>query len=209
MNEAGRTGREEAWSWNRGNRSPGCKDSNNVSDNTAYFSLQHNPTALPVTFWRQEGSGQSEVGRIDRAFGFEQRAFSAADSVCAARRADLIESLNNRTVDREARASELSPVWTGYQAILNECQDLKFLPHLASKALVDCVLRPLEQLRVPRGAVVQRIGRYSADHIIGPETVGQVRRQTLPLRVCTVVGSVGRNKDALYRAGESVVAAQM
>ena len=94
---------------------------------------------------------------------------------CAARRADSIESLNNRTVDRETGASELSPVWTGNQTILDECQDLKFLPHLASKALVDCVLRQLEQLRIPRGAVIQRIRRYSADYVIGPETVGQVR----------------------------------
>jgi hypothetical protein len=67
----------------------------------------------------------------------------------------------------------------------------------------------IEQLRIPGGAVVQRIRWYSADYIIGPEAIRQVRRQALPLRVCAVVGSVGGYKDALDRAGKSVVATQV
>ena len=124
-------------------------------------------------------------------------------------RAESIESKNDRAIDREAGASERAPVRTGNQAILNECQDLKFLPHLAPIAFVDCVLGPLEQLRIPSRAVVQSNCRYSADYVVGPEAVGQVRRQTLPLRVCAVVCAIGGNEDALNRAGEGVVAAQV
>ena len=48
----------------------------------------------------------------------------------------LIEPLDNRTIDGEARASELSAAGARNQAILDECQDLEFFTHLTSVALL-------------------------------------------------------------------------
>ena len=56
----------------------------------------------------------------------------------------LIEPLNNRTINRETGASELTAAWAGNQAILDERQDLEFFSHLASKALADGVWCPFE-----------------------------------------------------------------
>src|SRR6516165_597276 len=82
-----------------------------------------------------------------------------------------IKPLNNCTIDGEARASELSTARPRNQTILHEGQDLKFFAHLTSITLIDRVLRPLEQLGIPGWTVIQGICWYSADNIIGPETI--------------------------------------
>src|SRR5690349_15487022 len=120
-----------------------------------------------------------------------------------------IEALNNGAVDGEARAPEFPAVRAGDEAVLDEGEDLELLAHLASVAFADCVCRPFEQLGIPRRAVVQSIRWNASDDIIRPEAIGQIRRETLPLRIGAILRSVGRDKDTLDGAAEGVVTAQV
>ena len=121
----------------------------------------------------------------------------------------LVEPLNDCAVNGEAGTSEWTAVRTRDQAIVYEGKDLEFFTNLTSVALADRILRPLKQLGVPRRAVIQRIRRYSADHIVRTEAICQVRGQALPLWIRTVVGAIGGDEDALNRTGESIVTTQV
>jgi hypothetical protein len=80
---------------------------------------------------------------------------------------------------------------------LYEGEDLEFFTHLASVALIDRILCPFEQLGIPGGAVIQRIGRYSTHDVIGSKTIRQIGGQTLPLWIRAVVSPVGTPPAAI------------
>jgi hypothetical protein len=87
---------------------------------------------------------------------------------------------------------------------------LKFFTNLSAEALVDCVTGPLEQLGVPCWAVIESDRRNSAENVVWSKGISQICRQTLPQWVIAAsrLRPVGRDKDALDRAGEAVVVAQ-
>src|SRR5260370_35680261 len=94
-----------------------------------------------------------------------------------------VESLNDRTIDREPGAPEWFASWAGDQAVLHEGKDLKLFAHLTAEAILDCVFGPFKQLSVPGWAVIQRDGRDSSKDIVRTMTIRQIRRQTLSLRI--------------------------
>jgi hypothetical protein len=52
----------------------------------------------------------------------------------------LVEALSDRTVDREAAASERLAAGTGDQSVLYEGKELKFLPHLPAESLINGIV---------------------------------------------------------------------
>src|SRR5580700_8392589 len=127
-----------------------------------------------------------------------------------ARERSSIETLNNRTIDGEPRATERRSARTGDQTVLHEREDLEFLAQLPTIALLDRLSRPCVQLSVPCRAVIESDRRDAAENIVWPMPIGQIRRQTLPQRVVAGSGfrSVGRDKDAFDRTCEGIVVAQ-
>src|SRR5882762_5468096 len=89
---------------------------------------------------------------------------------------ELVETLHNRTVDGESRAPKLGAARAREQPILHEVENLEFFAYLAPKALVDSALGPLKKLRIPAWAIVQSNGWNSAQHVVGPESIGHIRR---------------------------------
>jgi len=55
-----------------------------------------------------------------------------------------VESLNDRTIDREPGAPEWFASRAGDQAVLHEGKNLKFFAHLTPKTLVDGIRSPLK-----------------------------------------------------------------
>ena len=127
-----------------------------------------------------------------RAKPREVRPLGTGDCTAGALRG-LIEPLHNRTVDGEAGGRERSTARSRKQTILDKCQDLEFLTQLPSIAIVDRILRPLEQLGVPCRAVIQRVRRDSTDDVIGPVSIRQIRGQSLPLLICEALRPFGGN----------------
>src|SRR5260370_37258498 len=91
-----------------------------------------------------------------------------------------IQALNDRAVDGEASTLKFSTIWPSDQTVFHEGENLELFTHLSAQPLVDRVLGPFEQLRIPVRSLIERDGRNSPYHIIRSESIGQICRQTLP-----------------------------
>jgi hypothetical protein len=85
-----------------------------------------------------------------------------------------VEADYDWAVNRKTEAPKLFAARASEQAILDERQNLELFPQLATEPLIDCLLRPLKQIGVPDGAVIERDGRNSTKDVIRPEAVCQV-----------------------------------
>src|SRR5882724_2287922 len=120
-----------------------------------------------------------------------------------------VESLGNRAIDGEAGASKCLSTGAGDQAVLHEGKNLKLFAHLTAETVINGVLGPFKQLRVPSRTVIERDCRDSPKHIVRSGTVVQIRRQSLPLWIVAAFGPVCPNENPLDRTGEAVIASEL
>src|ERR1700745_1915751 len=120
-----------------------------------------------------------------------------------------IKALDDWAVDREAGTPEGFTIWPCDQTVLYEGENLELLPQLSAEPLVDRVLGPFEQLRIPVGTVSKIEGGNSPHHIIRSESIGQICGQTLPQWIVAAsrFRSIGADEDTFDRTGEAVVVA--
>src|ERR1700756_3787080 len=90
------------------------------------------------------------------------------------RLSQLVETFNDRAIDREARASERRAARGSDEPVLHEGQNLKLFAQLAPIPLVDGSVCPLIQLSVPCWTVIERNRRNSAKYVVGSVAVCQV-----------------------------------
>src|SRR5260370_21802059 len=147
----------------------------------ASYSRDEYAAALPYQFHDSKsfGTGFAETSPkgVARRLAFhpdQQKCARCLNEGRQRARGKLVEALNDRTIDGEVAARERGSGRSRKQAILNESQNLELFTQLAPISLVDCILRPLEQLSIPDWTVIQGIGRYSANDIVRPKTVRQV-----------------------------------
>jgi hypothetical protein len=85
--------------------------------------------------------------------------------------------LNDRAIDGESGTSERSPRWkASEQIVVDEREYRKFSFKLPTKDLADGIIRPGVQLSVPGWAVIERECRDSAENVVWPVSIGQIRR---------------------------------
>src|SRR5260370_37959339 len=121
-----------------------------------------------------------------------------------------VEALTDRAVDGETRAPEGFTTWPGDQTVPHEGENLELFTHLSPEPLVDSILGPFEQLRIPVRAVIERDCGNSPDHVIRSESIGQICRQTLPQWIVATdrLGSLGADEDTLDGTTEAVIVTQ-
>jgi len=70
------------------------------------------------------------------------------------------------------------------ESVLLVGENLEFFAQLTAETTVDCTLRPLEQICVPCGAVIQGDCGNAAHGVYSwPEAICQIGRQALSLRI--------------------------
>src|SRR4029077_433476 len=121
-----------------------------------------------------------------------------------------IQTLDDRAVDREARAPKRRSTWPSDQLVLNKGENLELLAHLSPEPLVDGILGPFEQLRIPVRAVIERDGWDSTQDVVWPKAVGKICRQPLPQWIVAAsrFRSISADEDTLDGAGETVIVTQ-
>src|SRR5580700_5468870 len=85
-----------------------------------------------------------------------------------------IQPLNDGTIDGETAGRERCATRLRNEAILDESQNLELFTQLALVSLGNCILGPRVQLHIPGRRVIQGLGRYAAQDVVGTITVRQV-----------------------------------
>src|ERR1700747_2557506 len=136
---------------------------------------------------------------------------SETAGIFRALRSRSVKTLSDWAVDGEPGAPKGFSTRAGDQAVLHEGKNLKLFAHLTAEAIFDCILGPFKQLGIPSGAVIQGNRWVSSKDVVWAVTIGEIRRQALPLRIVAPsrLGAVRGNENSLDRTGEAVIRAKM
>jgi hypothetical protein len=113
--------------------------------------------------------------------------------------------LNDRAVDDHTSRPELRPVQSGEKTVIDQGQNLEFLPELRPIPFEDGISCPLVHLSIPERTVIIGDRRDAAEDIVRPKSIGYGREETGALRILALQRPVDGDEDSFHRAREAVV----